>query len=454
MIGRLRALRSIRARVTAGSIAVLGIALAFAIAITSLLIRDVVERELIDRAADAAGNVAETIATQPVEEPISPRSGVVRLQVVDAERTVVASSPALRDHGPLTEARPEGGNLEVSTIECQIGELAPTCLRIVGFAVPDSAYGDVVAYAAVSQPPFLSQYVLEAALVLLGLVVLVLVGSGIWWAAGRTLRPVEEIRAELERITAADLSRRVPEPRTEDEIADLAHTVNETLARLESAAYRQQRFISDASHELRTPIAGLQMQVELALEDPEGEHPRWTLRRMLRDTQRLQRIADDLLQLARLDSDTVSGREPVDLGELVGAEVSRSRFEPEISVDTAPDTIVTGDRTQLSRLLINLLANASRHAAGRIRITVTREDGQAVLRVHDDGPGIPPGERERIFERFARLDESRHKDPGGTGLGLSIAREIARMHGGSLAAEENSELGGAVFVLRLPLRRG
>ncbi|WP_433728257.1 sensor histidine kinase [Actinoplanes sp. CA-051413] len=270
-----------------------------------------------------------------------------------------------------------------------------------------------------------------------------------WWAAGRALRPVERMRAELARITAADMSSRVPQPRTGDEIARLAVTMNETLDRITDAAERQRRFVADAAHELRSPLAGLRNTVEVAathggVVDPE----------VLRTgTERLQRLIDDLLLLARLERTAPARGKPVDIAaiaeELVGER--RYRVPPDerfVVVAEGPAQVI-GREEELARMLRNLLDNASRYARDRITVTVAEaEPGIVRVEVRDDGPGIPEADREQVFERFARVDQARDRRHGGAGLGLAIARDIAVRHGGSLYAADTAS--GASLVAELP----
>jgi len=298
---------------------------------------------------------------------------------------------------------------------------------------------------------------------LAGLPVLLAVVGGVTWLVTRSaLRPVEGIRREMAAITAsADLSRRVPEPPSGDEVARLARTTNETLAALEASVERQRRFVADASHELRSPIASLRTQLEVA-----AAHPGLLdLDGAVHDTVRLQALAADLLLLARLDAGERPGRTRVALDALAREELAQ-RTGDRIAVTLEEDgdedgdgaergspVEVTGSRGQLARVLGNLLDNAQRHAASRIRVSVGRRDGWAVLEVADDGAGVPEAERERIFERFVRLDDARSRDDGGAGLGLAIARDVAVRHGGTLAVGRAPE-GGALFTLRLPAADG
>ncbi|MEV1005911.1 HAMP domain-containing sensor histidine kinase [Streptomyces sp. NPDC049881] len=282
--------------------------------------------------------------------------------------------------------------------------------------------------------------------------VLLVVAGATWLLTRRAFRPVEGIRREMDAIThSGDLSRRVPQPATRDEIGRLATTTNETLAALESSVERQRRFVADASHELRSPIASLRTQLEVGQAHPEL----LDVPGAVQDTVRLQALAADLLLLARLDAGERPAGKPVRLGTLVADEVAQrvgDRHPVRVTGDGG-DPVVTGSRTQLARVLGNLLDNAQRHAAGAVRVAVLRRDGAAVVEVADDGAGVPEADRERIFERFVRLDDARSRDEGGAGLGLAIARDVAARHGGTLTVTTAPE-GGALFTLRLPLASG
>ncbi|WP_051712143.1 sensor histidine kinase [Spirillospora albida] len=280
-----------------------------------------------------------------------------------------------------------------------------------------------------------------------------LTAFGAWLAVGRTLRPVNRMRLELNEITATDLGRRVPVPPRHDEVALLAESVNATLDRLERAVARQRAFVLDASHELRTPLTGLRMQLELALADPRDPEVPETLQAALASADRLAAVVGDLQAVARVEFGGRFPRDPVDLAALADQEVLRTRHRTRVTVRAEQPVVVAGGRAELARLLANLIGHADRRAATAVTVLVSPEaPGTAAVHVLDDGPPVAPHDRERLFERFTRLDRDRHRDAGGTGLGLAVARDIAEAHGGALLlADRPDGSDGACFVLRLPL---
>ncbi|MEU8799132.1 HAMP domain-containing sensor histidine kinase [Spirillospora sp. NPDC048819] len=288
-----------------------------------------------------------------------------------------------------------------------------------------------------------------AVIALIAAGLLVLIAWWTWYTIGRVFVPVDQIRAGMAAFTARGLGHRVPVPQTGGEIQSLAETVNTTLEQLEEARVRERRFVSDASHDLRNPIAGLQMQLEGALEEPDDWDWKPMVRSALRDAQRLNDIVIDLLELSRLDSRSPVPVEVIDLADLARREVERRHSRVPIGTHLERDVTVRANPVRLNRVLNNLLSNSERHAESGIEVTVARDGADAVLEVLDDGAGVPEESRERVFERFARLSASRTRDPEGTGLGLPIAREIAETYGGSLGIADSPR--GARFVLRLPL---
>ncbi|MFD7891420.1 sensor histidine kinase [Streptomyces albidoflavus] len=286
-----------------------------------------------------------------------------------------------------------------------------------------------------------------------GLVGLVLISAVTYFTVRISLRPVEAIRAATASVTPGDPRERVSVPATGHEITALATTINTTLQRLDDAAAQQRRFIADAAHELRSPLTTLRASLEVALIYPERTDWPTAVTTAVRQTRRLETLAEDLLLLARLGSHApTADRGPVDLAALVSQLTERYEQPPHRTVtfttDTTGPAYAHGRPDDYERLLRNLVDNATRHAASRVQVTVRNQDQQVVLSVHDDGPGISAENAERVFERFVRLDDARSRDCGGTGLGLPIARELAHRHQGTLTLIPSDT--GAHFRLRLP----
>ncbi len=274
-----------------------------------------------------------------------------------------------------------------------------------------------------------------------------------WFAVGRSLAPVERMRRQVEQMSASDLSRRVDEPETRDEIGRLAHTMNGMLGRLEDSQAAQRRFVSDASHELKSPLASLRQYAEVAHAHPDRISAAELSDAVLEEGARLERLVQGMLVLSRADEGGLALRvTEVDLDDLLLAEAERLRAVGAIAVDVTEvhPVRVRGDLGLLSQATRNLADNAARHARGQVRFGVAQAEADAVLTVEDDGAGIPAGDRERVFERFVRLDEARAQDAGGSGLGLAIVREIVRAHGGDVRVDAAAS-GGARFVVSLPL---
>ncbi|MGW9157548.1 sensor histidine kinase [Microbacterium sp. NPDC055665] len=280
---------------------------------------------------------------------------------------------------------------------------------------------------------------------------LLLVAVTTWLVVGRALRPVERIREKVDGITAERLHQRVPVPETADEIAALATTMNGMLDRLDAAATAQRRFVSDASHELRSPLATIRQHAELAQAHPDVTSIGELAEVVSEEGLRLQGIVESLLLLARLDEGASTHDEPIDLDDIALGEVRRLRAAGhEVDGSGIQAARVHGDPRLLGQLVRNLADNAARHSRNRVAIGVIPSGGHVFVTVEDDGAGVPAEERERIFERFVRLDEARSRDAGGSGLGLAIARGIASSARGTLAVDD-SRWGGARFVLTLPL---
>ncbi|HEX2784700.1 MAG TPA: HAMP domain-containing sensor histidine kinase, partial [Ilumatobacteraceae bacterium] len=263
-----------------------------------------------------------------------------------------------------------------------------------------------------------------------------------WFLAGRALRPVEAMRREVENISATTLQRRVREPRSHDEVARLARTMNSMLARLQASRDHERQFLSDASHELRSPLASMRAQLET------GTWPAHAAG-VKAEANRLNSIVDDLVDLAKADEAAPPTAE-TDLDEVVLEEVGAIAPTLNVVVDTAnvDAARLIGDRPALARMVRNLVDNAGRHASSRVQVSLASIDGEITLIVDDDGDGVPGVDRESIFERFARADSSRSRDTGGVGLGLAVVRANARRHGGDVRCE-TAPSGGARFVVTL-----
>ncbi|MFC4590205.1 sensor histidine kinase [Sphaerisporangium corydalis] len=399
-----------------------------------------------------AGRIAGEIDRGVVRTPI--RHGLIGfLQVVDPAGTVVASSAEMRGRPAMARFTFTGGKNDVTSVVCGPAFPGNGCNIVAGRLVyrMDRPWN---VYAAAPVVPILVHPIL-ASLVIGGAALLTVVLTyGAYRVVTASLCPVEAIRSELDEINATCPGRRVPVPNSEDEIHDLAESVNHTLGRLQGAMEQQRRLASDASHDLRSPITAMRAEVEDALMDPYDHDWPATGRAVLGGLDRLQAIVADLLTIARLDAGAPCAYDTVDLGELVTAEMQIRRPVKALECDLEHGTLVQGDRLRLARLVTNLVDNAERHADDTIKIKVYRDVSArtALLEVLDDGGGIAPDKRELVFQRFTRLEAARHRDEGGTGLGLPIARQIAEMSGGTLTIGESAR--GARFVLRLPLAPG
>lgn len=289
--------------------------------------------------------------------------------------------------------------------------------------------------------------VVFGALLLVGLTALT------WFVLGKALSPVEAIADQVDRIGAGNLDQRVPVPEADDELRRLAETMNRMLDRLEQSDDSQRRFVSDASHELRSPITAIRATMEVAAANPDDADWQHTAEVVQEENDRLAALVDDLLLLARMDEQSAGGSisrmEEVDLEEICLEEAARPR-PVEVSVRVVTPARVAGSAKMLTRAVRNLVDNAAAHAVANVWLEIEQTETAAHVRVRDDGPGVAPEVAEQIFERFVRVDESRVRDgTGGAGLGLAIARHIAEIHGGQLVLEP-SDGAGACFVMTLP----
>ncbi len=452
--GRIRsiALRhsEIRIRVTATA-ALIALVLSAALCTTLLImVRQQVTSDTLRQLAREGRRTATALnAGQSPEEALAPEGSLQ--QVVDVNGNVLAATPPMRGRDAVRFPPPPATDDRRDGRSCDVDAPGGDCFLIVEFRV-GLERDAVFVYALAPVPGPLPRPAVAALFIFAVPFLTGLVAYGVWTSAGRALRPVDEIRRKLDEITATDLERRVPRPPRRDEVRLLADSINATLDRLEQAVARQRGFVSDVSHELRSPLAALRMELELALTAPGDTVPKDTLRAILASTDRLAEVVDDLLALARLEADVNFQREPVDLTELIDQEVLSRPRRVRITVLSEGEVTVQGGRSELARLMRNLLDNAARHAAGEVTVILRVEESNAVVEVIDDGTGIPPEDRERVFERFTRLAQGRHRDAGGTGLGLAISRDIAEAHRGTLVLADRADgRPGARFVLRLPL---
>ncbi|HEY8720555.1 HAMP domain-containing sensor histidine kinase [Pengzhenrongella sp.] len=446
-----------RAHSTAAAVAVVAVALL----ITSVSLVVLLERSVHANAIGTATAHAQDTAAELVKDGrVTPALSLQRVpgesalvQVLYRGR-VVAAGPGIRDEPPLTRLTPRAGKVATARLNSLPDGEGKDEYAVVALGVAGVSGADTV---VVAQSVGLGEDAVAKVTTLLAIgcpILLLLVGVVTYVLSGRALRPVEEIRRRTAGISGADLSARVPVPTTGDEVARLAETMNEMLARLDASQHAQRRFVSDASHELRSPLAALRAEVEVAALNPTTTDWERTTRDVLAETVRMQYLVDDLLTLAKADERGILvHHEDVDLDDLAGAEAHRLREANGLVVRTDITPVrVNGDRQKLARVVRNLADNAALHAESRVAVRVRPgRDRTAILEVSDDGAGVPPDQRARVFDRFVRLDEGRDRAVGGSGLGLAIVAEIVAAHGGTVIVAGDTELGGARFRVTLPL---
>jgi signal transduction histidine kinase len=396
-------------------------------------------------AAVSDGNAATLAA---VLRPSARERTVV--QVLDPAGQVVAASDAVNGYPAMSRLRPKAGDRlrEKRRLEFARDEQ----FRIVAAGVQTTRGRQTVLVAESMDAVDDGTEAIIAALAI-GLPLLaVLVGVATFLFVGRSLRPVEAMRRQAATITSTNLHARLPVPAVDDEVAALASTMNTMLDRIEAASAVQRRFVADASHELRSPLATIHANVDLlgaaALPEPSAR----SVHRIHTESTRMARLVDDLLLLARIDDHALRLRRvDVDLDDLVYAERERVAVEhPALRVEGAVEPVrVAGDPDQLHRVLRNLVDNAVRHARETVTISLTAHDREVHVVVGNDGPPIAAEDQIKIFDRFVRLDDSRSRLGGGAGLGLPIARDIVVAHGGTIGVDDLAE--GAALRIRLPM---
>lgn len=443
---------STRVRLVLIAVAALFIAMLIGGAGLLYLLEDNVETSAAEAAAARASAIADAVSSIGLSEAAAtvvalPRDGPL-VQIIDPRHTVFSASDQALETTAMVDAFPAAGaevRTEATDLRGQPGEWAVVArgvrargaTYVVQVATPISTAREIVDLAA--------RY-----LFLVMPALLIAAAVALWLVVGRTLNAVERIRRNVAGIDAQNLAARVEVPRTRDEIAALAVTMNAMLDRLQQSNSAQRAFISDASHELRSPLATITAATELAAT---AEEPRRSqlLRTTALELVRLRELAENLMTLARLDSSGLPmPLADVDLDDLVDQERTRLQTASGKRVTAALEPVRTrGDAAALARALRNLVDNADRHARSTIRLSVTIDATEAIVRVDNDGPLITEDERQRIFDRFVRLDESRSRDAGGSGLGLAIVQKIVQHHGGSVAVVDSPD-GWCRFEIRLP----
>jgi Signal transduction histidine kinase len=433
--------QSLRARLTLLATALFSFAVLTGAVLLLVLQRYALTRVLDQAAGKAANQVAESFesgrgpATVQTSTP-----GIDGIQVVDGDDRVISSTQGAEWRVSLVDGD-ELGSIRSGDRPTVTEPVSGAPLRVVGQRVGSLT---VLVYTDVSRVDDSLAILTRAALIGGPLAVLVM-ALATYGVVSLSLRPVAALRHGAADITAAGLARqRLPVPGPQDEIHRLALTLNAMLDRIDSATSRQRTFVGDAAHELRSPLASLRVQLEVAKRLGPAADWAGLIDDVLVDVARLDRLVDDLLTLARLDeSGRLTRREPVDLADLVGSVVrGYTHARVPVLLEAAPVT-TSGDADALRRVAINLINNAVRYAATlvRVRVTAGEQDGRPVARVTvvDDGPGIPQAERERVFDRFYRVQESRSRETGGTGLGLPIVRDIVRNHGGRVRLTDRED---------------
>ncbi|MFI6151359.1 sensor histidine kinase [Kitasatospora sp. NPDC051170] len=455
-IGRFRP-ATVRSRVTIAAGLALTAAVTLGLVIMYLLQADSARRTVQSQVRTYATQVqqsASAAGTFPNPLPASALDPAAEAQVLTVDGRVLAATRTLPGL-PAVYDLPPGVTSPVR--QKAADGVVPGEVTVYGEHV--TVGGRPVSVVTLTPTSLLSQ-VNEtfARLLIIGLPTLLLLACAtVWLVAGRALRPVEQIRRAVTDITdlsAADLTQRVPEPGTDDEIGHLAQTMNAMLARLEDSAARQRRFVGDASHELRSPLTAIRTGLEVGLAHPDLAPWSDIATRAVKQATRLETLISDLLLLAKTDAGKAAARSGrVELAPLL-AELTETTAPAgvAVSLEVPPGLAVTGDTADLSRLFRNIMDNATRHARTTVRITAlpdTGSDGLVRITIADDGPGIPAEERDRVFDRFVRLDASRGHASGSTGLGLAIVREIAIAHQGTVSIGAAVE-GGALVTVTLP----
>ncbi|MFI1920303.1 sensor histidine kinase [Nocardia sp. NPDC020380] len=438
----------VRSALTAGAVVAVVVLLG-AVVMLSLLYRSLygsVDSAALARITEITGQLRTTTPDELNPMLLTATSHIEAVQILDSTGMIVRYSAAAPER-PLTTVPAAGA---VTGLSVQ----GNSDLRVTARTVHGAA-GVFTVLAAVSAEPV--EDALEdvaLGLALSGPIVVLAAAAATYALVGHSLSSVEAIRARVAGIGTSALSQRVPVPATRDEIARLATTMNEMLARIEAGHTAQRRFLADASHELRSPLATLVAGLELAHLHPDTVDEALIGSMLLPEAERMQKLIDDLLTLAAVDDHGLTLRTAeIDLDDVAATVVALTRRTgtKEVIARLEPVRLV-GDAGALTRVMRNLIDNASTHARSTVTVTVTlnADDITAQVVIEDDGPGIPDADRLRVFDRFVRLQDDRARSSGGTGLGLAIVAEIVAAHHGTVAIGR-SPLGGARLSVVLPL---
>lgn len=441
---------SLRLRITA--VATLAVGLVLAAGAAALVVS--LRATLVDQVDTQLASDTDAIVRAAQDGELDPRDGPSDryVQVVALDGQVVGASTSA-DGRPLLlpPPHPWAGGPAARDTDHTDPVLGPLRVRVSPFGPRDGVW---LVVARSRQPVDDATRSVTGALALAVPLATVGIGAVVWLVVGRSLRPVEALRRAVDDITEHDLGRRLDGPGTGDELDRLAATMNDLLARLQAASQRERQLVADASHELRSPLAAVRALVETAPDDPDEAAAHQAEARAA--VARLQTLVDQLLELARHDLPVPAPTRPVDLDDLVLQHAALLRRTSALTVDTASVSggQVLGSEEALGRVVENLVANAARHARTTVRLVLAERDDEVVLVVADDGPGIPVADRQRVFERFTRLDDARRRDRAGAGLGLAIVARIVARHGGTVVAGDDDVLDGAAVTVRLPAADG
>lgn len=442
----------LRVRLTVVATVVVAVGLLAGSLLLVVALRTALLNGLDDAGRARARDVAALAATGRLPQTLP--SGTTLVQVVDADQRVRAASPGTDRLVPLLGADQVRAVRAGATADLVGAQVARNgSLRVVGIPAGSAADPLTVLVAAPLAQVDDSTRVVRRGLLVGGPALLALVAGLAWVLVGSVLRPVDALRRGAADITGTSGGRRLPVPAGADELHRLAVTLNDMLARLDASLAQQRDFVADAAHELRSPLASARTQLEVDLAHPSGADWPGTASDVLTDVERLTRLVDDLLVLARADAHALSADSNVDLTSVVAQAVQRRQgLRVPVTSLAAEPHLVRGDAQALGRVVTNLLDNAVRHARSTVMADVRADGEQVQLTVDDDGPGVAPPDRLRVFARFTRLDDARGRDAGGSGLGLAIVRDLVAAHGGSVDLS-HAPLGGLRAAVRLPAVR-